>query len=373
MITDITLYAKWIKKTGNSVGTTASPGSTLSPAATPVISQNITTLSPTSTPVPTPTLVPNVESTIAPAPSIAPSSTPETEITVSNDKDGNRVEITKTEDKKTGTLTIEEKKILEDGTVNILKTEIEIDGTVIETTTLISKTGESKSETVIDNMKTGNKIKITKSEEKTGKTSDIKVSIVTNGKKIKNADAGKIKKVTGENVSVTAVITDSKGRLNYKVKVNTKNIKADATLYAYKYNSTTNKYTLIKTNKQKIKVDSKSNIECKFAKAAVNQNYELVSKKQAIKIDKEILADVKAADSNKTVKSNDSIKFKFAGNFNPANAKSIEYSTSDAGVAVVDESGKIKAGKAGTAKITAKITLNTSGKSKAVKMTVKVK
>lgn len=79
---------------------------------------------------------------------------------------------------------------------------------------------------------------------------------------------------------------------------------------------------------------------------------------------------VKVNTANKTVKENKSAKFKFDKGLNMDNVKSVKYSTTNKKVATVSKSGKIKAKDAG--KVTVKVTL-LNGKTKTVKMTIKVK
>lgn len=167
-------------------------------------------------------------------------------------------------------------------------------------------------------------------------------------------------------------VYDKEGRLAYQVKVNTADIKADTTLYVYKYDTKTKKYQLVKEEDQRVNVDADGSISYDFDKLAFTQRYELVTKEQAAAIDKKILATVKVKYSNKTVKQNTSVKFIMDQGLNMDNVKSIQYTSANKKVAAVSKSGKITAKNAGKVTVKAKVTL-LNGKSKTVKMTITVK
>ena len=177
---------------------------------------------------------------------------------------------------------------------------------------------------------------------------------------------------TNKDVSVSIDVMDKNGKLNYKVKVNTADVKANVTLYVYKYDSKTKTYNMVKPKNQKVKADANANIDCKFDKLSSTQNYEITTKKQSEKISKKILATVKVNTANKTIKENKSAKFKFDKGLNMDNVKSVKYSTTNKKVATVSKSGKIKAKDTGKVTVKAKVTL-LNGKTKTVKMTIKVK
>ena len=127
-----------------------------------------------------------------------------------------------------------------------------------------------------------------------------------------------------KNIPFRVKVFDENGKLDYKVRVNTADVKADTTLYVYKYDSKTKTFNMVESEYQKISSDAKANIFCDFEK------------------------------------------------LNMENVSSIRYATTDQKIATVSESGKITAIGSGTVVIKATVTL-LNGKTKTVRMTIKVK
>ena len=92
----------------------------------------------------------------------------------------------------------------------------------------------------------------------------------------------------------------------------------------------------------------------------------------AAKINERILATVQAKKSKATIAKGKTEFFAFHEDLDMRNVKSISYETSDPRIATVNETGKIKGKKAGTATITATVTLK-NGETKTVTMKVTVK
>ena len=162
------------------------------------------------------------------------------------------------------------------------------------------------------------------------------------------------------------------GKLDYKVRVNTGDVKANQTLYVYKYDSKTKSFGLVQADYQKVKADEKANIICDFENLISTQRYQLVTKSKAGLLDKKILATVKVKIGQKRLKVNQSTSFKLDEKLNLENVSTIKYSTSDKQVVKVSKAGKITGKNTGTADIKATITL-INGKTKTVRMKIKVK
>ena len=175
-----------------------------------------------------------------------------------------------------------------------------------------------------------------------------------------------------KNIPFRVKVFDENGKLDYKVRVNTADVKADTTLYVYKYDSKTKTYNMVESEYQKISSDDKANIVCDFEKLSVTQRYEFVAQDRAERIDKKILATVKVKTAQKSVKENQSTTFKMDEKLNMENVSSIKYATTDQKIATVSKSGKITAKGSGTVVIKATVTL-LNGKTKTVRMTIKVK
>ena len=175
-----------------------------------------------------------------------------------------------------------------------------------------------------------------------------------------------------KNIPFRVKVFDENGKLEYKVRVNTADVKANTTLYVYKYDAKTKTHNMVESEYQKISSDENANIVCDFEKLTATQRYEFVAQDRADRIDKKILATVKAKNAQKSVKENRTTTFKMDEKLNMENVSSIKYSTADKKIATVSKSGKITAKNIGTVVIKATVTL-LNGKTKTVRMTIKVK
>lgn len=261
--------------------------------------------------------------------------------------DGTKVETTTKTDKTTGTTTVEEKKTAPDGTV--------------------------QSKVVDEDASTGDVLTVTKTESKDGQVSSVLATLKTEDATVTKAKADKAEALANmKNIPFRVKVFDENGKLDYKVRVNTADVKADTTLYVYKYDSKTKTYNMVESEYQKISSDDKANIVCDFEKLSVTQRYEFVAQDRAERIDKKILATVKVKTAQKSVKENQSTTFKMDEKLNMENVSSIKYATTDQKIATVSKSGKITAKGSGTVVIKATVTL-LNGKTKTVRMTIKVK
>ena len=300
--------------------------------------------------------------------------------------DGTKVETTTKTDKTTGTTTVEEKKTAPDGTVTETKTETKKDGSSTETsmetrkdgsTTETTKTVDTEGiaqSTIVDkDASSGEVITVTKTEEKDGEVSSVLATLDTEEAAVTKVKADRAEALANmKNIPFRVKVFDENGKLDYKVRVNTADVKADTTLYVYKYDSKTKAYNLVESEYQKISSDKKANIVCDFEKLVATQRYEFVAQDRAERIDKKILATVKAKTVKKVVKVNQSTTFKMNEKLNMDNVQSIKYATTDPMIVTVNKSGKITAKEKGTVTITARVTL-LNDKKKVVRMKIQVK
>ena len=100
-------------------------------------------------------------------------------------------------------------------------------------------------------------------------------------------------------------------------------------------------------------------------------NFVLKNAEDVAKINEKILATVQAKKNKATLAKGKTEPFAFHEDLDMRNVKSISYETSDPRIATVNETGKIKGKKAGTATITATVTLK-NGETKTVTMKVKI-
>ena len=103
-----------------------------------------------------------------------------------------------------------------------------------------------------------------------------------------------------------------------------------------------------------------------------SKTYELISTTTMNTLSRKILKTIKAKNTSKTIKRSKPVKMALKKTLNMDNVKSIKYTVSKRSVAAVNKKGIVKAKKAGTAVIHAKVTLK-NGRTKTVKMKVKVK
>ncbi|MDY3818525.1 MAG: hypothetical protein SO019_05675, partial [Lachnospiraceae bacterium] len=299
--------------------------------------------------------------------------------------DGTKVETTTKTDKTTGTTTVEEKKTAPDGTVTETKTETKKDGSSTETsketrkdgsTTETTKTVDTEGiaqSTIVDkDAATGEEFTVTKTESKEGQVSSVLATLKTEEAAVTKAKADRAEALANmKNIPFRVKVFDENGKLEYKVRVNTADVKANATLYVYKYDAKTKTHNMVESEYQKISSDEKANIVCDFEKLTATQRYEFVAQDRADRIDKKILATVKAKNAQKSVKENRTTTFKMDEKLNMENVSAIKYSTANKKIATVSKSGKITAKNIGTVVIKATVTL-LNGKTKTVRMTIKV-
>lgn len=300
--------------------------------------------------------------------------------------DGTKVETSTTVDETTGATTVEEKKTALDGTVTETKTttqkdgssqttsmETRTDGSTTETNTTVDTEGTAQSVVRDKDFPTGDLLTIRKTEEPSGEVSYVLATLLTEEATIVKAKVERAETLANmKNIPYRVKVLDENGKLDYKVRVNTGDVKANQTLYVYKYDSKTKSFGLVQADYQKVKADEKANIICDFEKLISTQRYQLVTKSKAGLLDKKILATVKVKIGQKSLKVNQSTSFKLDEKLNLENVSTIKYSTSDKQVVKVSKAGKITGKNTGTADIKATITL-INGKTKTVRMKIKVK
>lgn len=300
--------------------------------------------------------------------------------------DGTKVETSTTTDKTTGATIVEEKKTALDGTVTETKTttqkdgssettskETRTDGSTTETNTTVDTEGTAQSVVRDKDFPTGDVLTIRKTEEPSGEVSYVLATLVTEEATIVKAKVERAEALANmKNIPYRVKVLDENGKLDYKVRVNTGDVKANQTLYVYKYDSKTKSFGLVQADYQKVKADEKANIICDFENLISTQRYQLVTKSKAGLLDKKILATVKVKIGQKSLKVNQSTSFKLDEKLNLENVSTIKYSTSDKQVVKVSKAGKITGKNTGTADIKATITL-INGKTKTVRMKIKVK
>lgn len=226
---------------------------------------------------------------------------------------------------------------------------------------------------VIDNIEKNTTATVTVKTDGDGNVTSANASITKTSDNSKVALSGKvlgqITEAAGADteVRVTMTVKDSEGNTKYKVQADTNEIVPGEKLYIYKLDTKTGKYTMV--NAKEYKVSQAGTVTVNMTKKAT---YELVTAQESKAITKEILATVKPAKSSKSLSEDKKTTFKLSTKLDMDNVKSITYTTSKKSIATVSKKGTITAVNAGTATVTAVVTLK-NGTKKTIKMTIKVK
>ena len=171
----------------------------------------------------------------------------------------------------------------------------------------------------------------------------------------------------GKNLLLTMIVKDKDGNKRYSVEVNTADLTPKNKLYIYKKDSKTGELYMV--NGKAYITDSKGQLKLIIRSKG---DFVLKNAEDAAKINERILATVQAKKSKATLAKGKTEFFAFHEDLDMRNVKSISYETSDPRIATVNETGKIKGKKAGTATITATVTLK-NGETKILTMKVTVK
>lgn len=232
---------------------------------------------------------------------------------------------------------------------------------------------ESKEVSVIAEADKNTSVTVTVVKDAAGKVVSTEAVVETAGKAGKTNIAGTI------SGNVISQITEAAGTdkveisvtveagSSYTVSVVAANLTAGTELVVVAVDKKTGKYVLVNAKTYKVSADG----SVKLALPA-GANYELVTEKQAAKIEKEILKTVKLKNSSVTIKNGKSKKVQLSSKLDMQNVSKITYTSSKKSVATVSSKGKIKAKKAGTVTIKVKVTLK-NGATKTLKLKVKVK
>lgn len=265
-----------------------------------------------------------------------------------------------TTETKTETITNEEGKTVEVTTT----TQKDKDGNVTgstETSVIENIAGKASAEIVVEKNAAG-EITSAKAEiDKKGANGKSGVTATLFGEAV-----SQITKTAGtEDVEITMTVTA--GKKTYTVTAAAGDLSAGNKLQVVALDKKTGEYVLV--NAKTYTVAASGNVKLTLASG---KDYELVSTDRAAEIAKEILKTVKVKKTTTSVKKGKTTIVQMSSKLNMDNVKKITYTSSKKSVATVSKSGKVKAKKAGTTVIKAKVTLN-NGKTKTVSMKVQVK
>jgi hypothetical protein len=229
------------------------------------------------------------------------------------------------------------------------------DGTSTETTKVPVEGSEATATVVVNKDATG---------AVTG--AEASVATTTAEKAINGAVIEAIKAAAGtDDVLVTVTVTKEDGSVASTINVNASDVTPG------------NKLQIVKNvNGSLVLVNAKNYTVSDDGSVSISRTdggtYSMLNSSDMAKVTKQIKKTIQVKKASASVKKNKTTKIALKNSLNMANVKKITYTTSKKSVAKVSKTGKITAKKAGKAVVKAKVTLK-NGKTKTVKMTVKVK
>lgn len=268
-----------------------------------------------------------------------------------------------------------------DGTTTETKTETvkndagkEVSVTVTTDKDTSGNVTGSKEVSVIADADKNTSVTVTVQKDAAGSITSAKAVVTAKGTGSEKSITGKISGDVVSQISEAAGAKDvsisvkvSNGKKSYTVKADADELTAGAKLKVVAIDKKTKKYVLV--NAKTYTVNKAGDVKVALASGST---YELVTPKEAAKIEKTILNTVKTAKSSTSVKKGKTTTVKLSSKLDMNNVSKIEYVSSKNAIATVSKTGKVKAKKKGTVTVKVKVTLK-NGKTKTVTTKIKVK
>lgn len=268
-----------------------------------------------------------------------------------------------------------------DGTTTETKTETvkndagkEVSVTVTTDKDTSGNVTGSKEVSVIADADKNTSVTVTVQKDAAGSITSAKAVVTAKGTGSEKSITGKISGDVVSQISeaagakdVSVSVTVSNGKKSYTVKADADELTAGAKLKVVAIDKKTKKYVLV--NAKTYTVNKAGDVKVALASGST---YELVTPKEAAKIEKTILNTVKTAKSSASVKKGKTTTVKLSSKLDMNNVSKIEYVSSKNAIATVSKTGKVKAKKKGTVTVKVKVTLK-NGKTKTVTTKIKVK
>lgn len=268
-----------------------------------------------------------------------------------------------------------------DGTTTETKTETvkndagkEVSVTVTTDKDTSGNVTGSKEVSVIADADKNTSVTVTVQKDAAGSITSAKAVVTAKGTGSEKSITGKISGDVVSQISEAAGAKDvsisvkvSNGKKSYTVKADADELTAGAKLKVVAIDKKTKKYVLV--NAKTYTVNKAGDVKVALASGST---YELVTPKEAAKIEKTILNTVKTAKSSASVKKGKTTTVKLSSKLDMNNVSKIEYVSSKNAIATVSKTGKVKAKKKGTVTVKVKVTLK-NGKTKTVTTKIKVK
>ena len=232
----------------------------------------------------------------------------------------------------------------------------------------------SKEVSVIADADKNTSVTVTVQKDAAGNVTSAEAEVTAKGTGSEKSITGKISGDVVSQISEAAGAKDvsisvkvSNGKKSYTVKADADELTAGAKLKVVAIDKKTKKYVLV--NAKTYTVNKAGDVKVALASGST---YELVTPKEAAKIEKTILNTVKTAKSSASVKKGKTTTVKLSSKLDMNNVSKIEYVSSKNAIATVSKTGKVKAKKKGTVTVKVKVTLK-NGKTKTVTTKIKVK
>lgn len=268
-----------------------------------------------------------------------------------------------------------------DGTTTETKTETvkndagkEVSVTVTTDKDASGNVTGSKEVSVIADADKNTSVTVTVQKDAAGNVTSAEAAVTAKGTGSEKSITGKISGDVVSQISeaagakdVSVSVTVSNGKKSYTVKADADELTAGAKLKVVAIDKKTKKYVLV--NAKTYTVNKAGDVKVALASGST---YELVTPKEAAKIEKTILNTVKTAKSSASVKKGKTTTVKLSSKLDMNNVSKIEYVSSKNAIATVSKTGKVKAKKKGTVTVKVKVTLK-NGKTKTVTTKIKVK
>ena len=169
-----------------------------------------------------------------------------------------------------------------------------------------------------------------------------------------------------ETKSVEISMTVTAGKKEYTVKADAQDLEAGNKLKVMAIDEKTGNHVLV--NAKTYTVSKSGSVKLTLP---AGMTYQLMDKKEAAVVEKQILSTVKPKKSTATIAEGKKTTLKLSSKLDVDNVAKITYSSAKKSVATVSKTGTITGKNSGTAVITAKVTLK-NGKTKSVKMKITV-
>lgn len=291
---------------------------------------------------------------------------------------------TPTETKPDGTKVETNTETKADGTRVDTTVETKTDGTKVETVVETAKDGSVKTTETVTNSD-GSAVKTEKETETNTKGKEVAVTTTTetdaDGKVTGITQTSEIEQISGSASATVTVEKTADGKItSAEAEVDKKGANSKQGVQATLFGSVISQITeadgtqsveismTVTAGKKEYTVNKNGNVKLTLPEGTT---YQLMDTKEAVVVEKQILATVKVKKTSATIAEGKKLNVQMSKKLDMENVAKITYSTSKKSVAAVSKNGQVTGINTGSAVITVKVTLN-NGKTKTLKMRITV-